>query len=139
MIAHRKFHRAIFAIAGCYNLAWGIFTICDPQWLFRFARMPDANYPELFACLGMVIGVCGFLYWYVAYAPELGWPIAAVGLLGKILGPAGLAYFILSGRWAPRTMILCITNDLIWWAPFAVYLCDSWKLRVTRTNAVGVA
>lgn len=120
----RRFHRVVFALAGVYNLGWGAYTAFDPQWLFRFAGMPPANYPEIFACLGMVVGIYGFLYWDVARVPERGFLIAAVGLLGKVLGPLGLGQLIATGQWPPATIILCVTNDFIWWIPFALYLRD---------------
>lgn len=126
MIARRRFHRAVFCAAGFYNIGWGIYAALDPQWLFRFARMPPLNYPQIFACLGMVIGLYGILYLEVARAPERGWLLAAVGMAGKILGPIGLAGLILTGAWPPRTAVLCITNDLIWWIPFGLYLRDAW-------------
>jgi hypothetical protein len=128
----RRFHQLVFAIAGAYNLGWGAYTMADPQWLFRYARMPLANYPEIFACLGMVVGVYGFLYWQVARDPERGIAIAAVGLLGKVLGPIGLAQLIYSGAWPVRTIVLCVTNDFIWWIPFALYLSDAIAARKVR-------
>lgn len=112
--------------AGFYNIAWGTFSMLDPQWLFRFAGMPLANHPQIFACLGMVIGLYGLLYLEVARVPERGWLLAAVGLTGKILGPIGLASLLWQGIWPPATLILCLTNDFIWWIPFALYLCDAW-------------
>jgi hypothetical protein len=120
----RRFHQVVFAIAGAYNLAWGAYSAFDPQWLFRFAGMALANYPEIFACLAMVVGIYGFLYWQVARDPEHGFAIAAIGLLGKVLGPIGLVRLIASGAWPPATAILCLTNDIIWWIPFALYLRD---------------
>jgi len=123
----RKFYRAVFIAAGVYNIAWGIFAAIDPQWIFRFAHLPVANYPEIYACLGMVIGLYGLLYLDVARAPEQGWRIAAVGLLGKILGPIGMAVLITTGRWPPGMAVLCVTNDVIWWIPFAMYLIDVWR------------
>src|SRR4051812_47968724 len=90
-IPRRQFHRAVFVIAGCYNIAWGLYSAVAPQWLFRFAHMPGINYPQIFACLGMVVGVYGIMYWEVARRPERGWLIAAVGMLGKVLGPIGIA------------------------------------------------
>jgi hypothetical protein len=128
IIAHRQFHRAIFIAAGLYNILWGLYAAIDPQWLFRFARMPLENYPQVFACLGMVVGLYGVLYLEVARAPEKGWLIAAVGLAGKILGPIGLAHLIWSGSWPLRTGILSVTNDLIWWIPFGLYLYDAWPV-----------
>lgn len=121
----RKFHRIVFAIAGAYNLAWGAYSAIDPQWLFRFAGMPLSNYPEIFACLGMVVGIYGFLYWEVARVPERGFLIAAIGLLGKVLGPIGLVQLIASGAWPLKSAVLCLTNDFIWWIPFAIYLRDA--------------
>lgn len=129
----RRFHQIVFAVAGAYNLGWGAYTMADPQWLFRYAGMPLANYPEIFACLGMVVGVYGFLYWQVAREPERGIAIAAVGLLGKVLGPIGLAQLIYSGAWPMRTIVLCITNDFIWWIPFALYLSDAVAARRARS------
>ena len=129
MIRRRNFHRAVFYIAGAYNLAGGAYSAIDPQWLFRFAGMPPMNYPEIFACLGMVVGVYGFLYWKVAREPERGFAIAAVGLLGKVLGPIGIAQLIWTGAWPVKSVILCVTNDFIWWVPFAVYLRDAYAVR----------
>ncbi len=74
----------------------------------------------------MVVGLYGLVYFEVARAPEKGWPLAAVGLLGKLLGPAGLLYLVLSGIRLLATVVLVLTNDIIWWAPFALYLRDSW-------------
>lgn len=98
----------------------------DPQWLFRFAAMPPLSQPAIFACLGMVVGLYGFLYLEVARRPERGWPIAAVGLAGKVLGPIGLALLIARGAWPPATIVLCLTNDVVWWIPFGLYLADAW-------------
>jgi hypothetical protein len=128
LIARRHFHRGVFLAAGLYNIAWGLLAVMDPQWLFRFARMPADNYPEIFACLGMVLGLYGVLYLEVARVPERGCVIAAVGLMGKVFGPIGLAYLTWSGIWPVRTGILCVTNDLIWWIPFSLYLHDAWPL-----------
>jgi hypothetical protein len=122
----RRFHRAVFTAAGIYNIAWGLWSALDPQWLFRFAAMPPANQPAVFACLGMVVGLYGILYLDVARAPERGWLVAAVGLAGKVLGPIGLFWLILKGSWPASTLVMCVTNDFVWWPFFAIYLYDSW-------------
>jgi hypothetical protein len=107
-------------------MAWGLYSAIDPQWLFRFAGMPPLNHPQIFACLGMVIGLYGLIYWEIARRPEQGWVLAAVGLVGKILGPAGLLILIATGVWPLATIVMCVTNDFIWWLPFALYLRDAW-------------
>jgi hypothetical protein len=126
MIQRRRLHRAVFIAAGIYNLAWGVLAAADPQWLFRFAGLPLLNHPAIFACLGMVVGLYGLAYFEVARRPERGWPLAAIGLLGKVLGPIGLAQLIYSGEWPPATIVLCLTNDILWWLPFGLYLYDAW-------------
>ena len=126
MIPRRRWHRALFCVAGAYNILWGLYAAIDPQWLFRFAGMPPLNHPQIFACLGMVVGLYGLLYLEVARLPEKGWLLAAVGLLGKVLGPIGLAVLIVQGQWPMATIALCLTNDLIWWIPFGLYLKDAW-------------
>ena len=128
MMRRRAWHRRVFVAAGLYNIGWGVWSALDPQWLMRFAGMPPSNYPAIFACLAMVVGLYGLLYLEVARMPERGWPIAAVGLAGKVLGPIGLIDLIRSGAWPASTLILCVTNDFIWWIPFAVYLRDAWPL-----------
>jgi len=137
-IARRKFHRLVFCAAGVYNIAWGLYAVYDPQWLFRITGLPLMNHPQIFACLGMVVGLYRIIYFEVARVPERGWLLAAVGLLGKILGSIGLAGLIWSGTWPKSTIVLCLTNDLIWWIPFSVYLYDSWPAFFSDYRRSGV-
>lgn len=126
MIKRRRFHQITFLLAGVYNICWGLWAALDPNWLFRFSGMPPINYPDIFACLGMVIGLYGVIYLEVARRPERGFLLAAVALAGKILGPVGLLILIYQGKWAASAIVMCITNDFIWWIPFGIYLWDSW-------------
>ena len=122
----------MFATAGLYNIGWGLWSAADPQWLFRVAGMPAANHPAVFACLGMVVGLYGVLYLEVARRPERGWMIAAVGLLGKLLGPLGMVWLIRNEAWPASAFVLCLPNDLLWWIPFALYLHDAWPAFTTH-------
>ena len=122
----RRVHHAVFTAAGVYNILWGLYSAADPQWLFRFTGMPLSNQPAIVACLGMVVGLYGILYFEVARVPERGWLIAAVGLTGKVLGPIGMFGLIWSGTWPASALVLCLTNDFIWWIPFTLYLRDAW-------------
>jgi hypothetical protein len=86
MIARRRQHRITFILAGIYNMLWGLYAAYDPQWLFRSAGLPDGNYPQIFACLGMVVGLYGILYLEVARLPERGWRTAPPSAcLGRFL------------------------------------------------------
>ena len=124
--ARLGWHRTVFAAAGLYNIAWGLFAAVDPQWLFRFSDVQPMLYPQIYQAMGMVVGVYGILYFEVARRPERGWLIAAVGFLGKVLGPIGMYSLVVDGIWPLRMAMLCVTNDLIWWLPFMLYLVDAW-------------
>jgi hypothetical protein len=135
VIRRRRFHRVAFAAAGLYNILWGLWSIADPQWFFRLTGLPLSNHPAVFACLGMVVGLYGVLYFEVARVPERGWLAAAVGLTGKVLGPIGMIGLIWSGTWPPSAILLCVANDFIWWVPFALYLHDAWPAFRAHTAA----
>ena len=68
--------------------------ILFPAAMFQLAAMPVINYPQIWQCIGMIIGVYGIGYLIAAANPWRHWPIVLVGLLGKILGPLGVAYAI---------------------------------------------
>ena len=125
-IPRRRWHRATFLVAGAYNLAWGAYSVFDPGWFDRLTGMEPSNHPEIFAAMAMVVGMYGFAYLEVARRPERGWAIAAVGMAGKVFGPIGAADLILRGRWPASGALMCLTNDLIWWVPFGLYLVDAW-------------
>lgn len=72
------------------------------------------------------MGLYGVLYLEVARVPERGWLIAAVGLTGRVLGPAGMLWLISTGAWPSSAIALCVTNDFVWWIPFGLYLIDAW-------------
>ena len=109
-------------IAAIYNLAWGGFVILFPDLPFRWAGMEVPNYPEIWQCLGMVVGVYGVGYAIAATNPLRHWPIVLVGLLGKILGPIGFLNAAGRGRLPWRAGWTIVANDLIWWAPFFLML-----------------
>jgi hypothetical protein len=37
-----------------------------------------------------------------------------------------LAVLIARGEWPLATIVLCLTNDFVWWLPFSLYLKDAW-------------
>jgi hypothetical protein len=126
MMPRRRLHRAVFVLAAVYNVAWGVAGAVAPQWMFRLAGMEPLNHPDIFRCLAMVIGLYGLLYLEVARSPESGWPIAAVGLAGKLLGPAGMVAGIVRHAFPPAAFLTLVGNDLVWWVPFGLYLHDAW-------------
>lgn len=127
---HQTNYSKLFFVAGVYNIVWGAFSALYPQWLFRFSSLEEMVHPAIFQSLAMVVGVYGVLYLEVSRRPVYGFLIIFIGLLGKVLGPLGWLYLYLSNQWPLKSIILILTNDLIWWVPFLFYLRDSfpaWK------------
>lgn len=131
--APRPWMRIVLYLAAVYNLVWGTLVILFPAAPFRWAGMEEPNYPELWQCIGMIVGVYGIGYGIAALDPARHWPIVLVGLLGKIFGPVGFLQAALSGRlpWIAGWTI--VFNDLIWWVPFAGILI--WVFRTCRSHA----
>jgi hypothetical protein len=111
--------------AGAYNLAWGAAVILFPNALFDLCGIARPNYPEIWQCVGMIVGVYGFGYLIAAENPRRHWPIVLVGLLGKVLGPVGFAKALADGVFPPVFGLTILTNDLVWWVPFALMLRDA--------------
>lgn len=129
----------VLIIAGLYNLIWGTWVILFPLAGFEWAGMPPPNYPQLWQCIGMIVGVYGVGYLSAAIDPLRHWPIVLVGLLGKVFGPIGFAWNAAQGFipwWAGATIV---TNDLIWWWPFAVILTRGLRAEFGPPTARGVA
>ena len=120
--------KQILLAAAVYNIAWGAFAILSPRTLFHWCGFdPLPNYPELWQCIGMIVGVYGVGYGIAARDPFRHWPIVLVGLLGKIFGPIGFVGAVSSGRFPLAMGWTIVTNDLIWWLPFGVILWRAYQ------------
>ncbi|MFW5757930.1 MAG: alkyl hydroperoxide reductase [Bacteroidota bacterium] len=120
-------------LAAMYNILWGAWVVLFPSHFFHLVHMEPINHPVVWQGIGMVIGVWGVGYWWASYDPLRHWPIVAIGFMGKILGPLGFIFQYLQGNISPGFGYTLITNDLIWWVPFAlilrrVHLETHWKL-----------
>jgi hypothetical protein len=122
----------VLAAAALYNVVWGSLIVFFPTALFRWAGMEPPNYPEIWQCLGMVVGVYGIGYAIAATDPLRHWPIVLVGLLGKVFGPVGFLLAALDGRLPWVAGLMNLTNDLIWWAPFTLILLRAYRAARTR-------
>lgn len=109
-------------LAAIYNLAWGALTVLHPAWLFDLTGLEPPIYPFIWQCVGMIVGVYGVGYWIAASNPLRHWPIVLVGLLGKVLGPIGYLQGLLTGAVPAEFGVTLVTNDLVWWIPFALIL-----------------
>ncbi len=130
-------YRGVFHAAGLYNLAFGAWAGLDPSAFFHWMEIDPPRYPAIWQCLGMVVGLYGLAYSWAAERLELGRPLIAIGLLGKVLGPFGLIFTVQSGEWPLRTGMLCVFNDLVWWVPFGLYLLEGTRAgAAVRAGAV---
>tara|TARA_Y100000589_G_C27192855_1_gene645508 strand:- start:837 stop:1274 length:438 start_codon:yes stop_codon:yes gene_type:complete len=117
-----KWMSYVLIFAGIYNLIWGLISILFPFLYFDFAEIRRPVYPEIWQCVGMVVGVYGIGYIIAAKNPYKHWVIVFVGLLGKIFGPIGFFINLTTGVFPISFGILILFNDLIWWVPFGVIL-----------------
>ncbi|APZ90910.1 SelL-related redox protein [Fuerstiella marisgermanici] len=131
--------RTALLLAAGYNIVWGAIAIVAPLAIFRITgAKPLPAYPELWQCIGMIVGVYGVGYAIAARAPFIHWPIVLVGLLGKILGPVGFLLSMSSGRLPAKLGWTILTNDLIWWIPFTLILWHAARFHQSRREEITV-
>ena len=114
-----------FYAAALYNLVWGIVNISFPKLFFELAGLPPPSSLPIWQVVGMFVLVYAPAYWWAARYPDRHPHLILIGLLGKILGPIGFAWALLTGQlpWSFGWTIL--TNDIIWWPAFVLYLRDA--------------
>lgn len=125
----------VLLAAGVYNILWGAFAVLFPNTLFDWLGMARPNYPEFWQCIGMIVGVYGVGYAIAAFDPARHWPIVLVGLMGKIFGPLGMVQALWLGTLPWAFALNCVTNDLIWWIPFALILRHAWRVHFHEPDA----
>ena len=126
--------RIVLFLAAAYNLLWGAWVVLYPLSAFQLVKMAPINYPPIWQCVGMIVGVYGLGYACAALNPVRHWPIILVGLLGKLLGPLGFFVSAIAGQLPWRFMLILVPNDFIWWVPFTMILLHAYK--VERANKV---
>lgn len=117
----------VLRLAAVYNVVWGLWVILFPNHLFDWTEIPRPNYPGIWQCVGMIVGVYGIGYWLAAKDFVTHWPIVLVGFLGKILGPIGFVQSALTGILPWSWGVTILTNDLVWWVPFGAMLYLAFK------------
>jgi hypothetical protein len=90
--------------------------------------MRPPEYLALWQVVGMLVAVYAPAYWWVARFPSRHRHLVIIGLLGKLLGPIGFAWSAASGQLPLAFGLTILTNDLIWWPAFALFLRDAARL-----------
>lgn len=119
--------RNVLRAAAFYNIGWGAWVVLFPNHYFELTGMDPVNHTAIWQGTGMIVGVYGLGYWWASYQPLVHWPIVAVGFLGKLFGPIGYLFNVLQGTIPPAFGYTLITNDLIWWIPFAGILYTAYQ------------
>ena len=128
--------KPLLRVAGIYNLLWGMAVILLPSPTMRLAGFdPEHAYPEMWQCIGMIVGVYGIGYWCAARNAYRHWPVVLVGFLGKTFGPIGAVQGIVTGKLPVSILWTNLFNDLIWWVPFALILLGAWRAAQNRDAA----
>ena len=131
--------RPVLKAAGIYNVLWGTAVILLWRPTARLAGFdPELmHYPQLWQCIGMIVGVYGVGYWYAASDAYRYWPVVLVGFLGKLFGPIGAVQGIVTGELPARILWTNLFNDLIWWVPFALILLGAARAEQVRRQRIG--
>ena len=119
-------------IAGLQCLIWGVFIILWPaksSLSYGFAQPPTDLF--LWQGTGLVIVLFGVGYVIASTNPLQHWSIVLIGLMGKSLGPIGMAWSVYHGQVSSKVLNLIPINDLIWLMPFGLILLRVYRLRNT--------
>ncbi len=122
-----KWIRSVLTAAGFYNLLWGTSVVFAPKLWFQMFGMEPPRYPEIWQCVGMVVGLYGLGYLIAARDPFKHWPIVLVGLLGKIFGPIGFVISAIRGSLPWNFGVQILFNDVVWWIPFVAILYQAFR------------
>ncbi len=117
-----------FYAAAIYNFIWGVITILFPAFLFDLIGAPPPKYLPLWQVVGMFVLVYAPAYWWVARRPGYHRHLIVIALMGKVFGPIGFVWAAFQGQFPLAFGWTIITNDLIWWPAFALYLRDVIRL-----------
>jgi hypothetical protein len=116
--------RPWFYAASFYNLLWGAVNILFPRLFFDLLGMPAPSFLPIWQVVGMFVLVYAPAYWWAARRPWTHRHLVLIGLLGKLLGPMGFVWAVAVGQLPLAFGLTILTNDLIWWPPFFLYLRD---------------
>ena len=118
-----RWQRLTLLVAGVQCLIWGVFIILWPEkssLAYGFAEPPTDLF--LWQGTGLVIVLFGIGYIIASTNPLQHWLVVLIGLLGKSLGPIGMAWSVYHGQVSSKVLYLIPVNDLIWLIPFGLIL-----------------
>ncbi len=118
----------VLLAAGIYNVLWGVQAVCWPNWLFHWVGLTAPDYPEIWQCSGLVMGVWGFGYLAAAAYPVRNWPIVLAGLLSRVFEALGFLIVGAEHRLPWKFCGAIIANDVVWFLPLGAILWFAHKV-----------
>lgn len=118
-------YRPWFYAAAVYNLLWGSVNVFFPSLLFDVLNIPAPAALPLWQVVGMFVLVYAPGYWWAGRFPSRHRHMILIGMLGKLFGPVGFAISAFTGELPLAFGWTILTNDLIWWPAFLLYLRDA--------------
>ncbi len=79
---------------------------------------------------GLFIGLLAVGYGLASQNPRQHWGIVLIGLLAKFLGAIGMTVAVFRGQVSANVLWLLPLNDVIWWWPFWLIVCDNWRATI---------
>lgn len=122
----------VLLLAAALDVLGGVLLVVAPSAPFAWAGLEPPVYPEAWQALGLMIGVYGLGYTLAARHPFRLWPLVAVGLVGKVLVPAGFVWAASRGRMPWELGALVLVLGPVWWVPFGLILRGT--ARANRTE-----
>ena len=122
-----RLYRAIFLLAAAYNTAFGLWAALWPRAFFDLFGLQPPEYPAVWQCLGMMVGVYAYGYYLLARKPERYCGFIWIALAGKTFGPLGFLYSASTGALPWSFGWICVFNDVIWWPVF-------WRFALTHAR-----
>ena len=136
----RPWMKKVLVAAGVYNLVWGAIAIVAPASMLGMLGLSvESHVPQLWQCIGMIVGVYGVGYLLAARDPFRHWVITLVGLLGKLLGPIGFAAAVQDQSLPASMGWTILTNDIVWWVPFTMILWGAIRFHQTIGSAYAMS
>jgi small multidrug resistance pump len=117
-------YRYWFYAAAIYNFLWGTINVLFPDLFFNLINMPAPEIRPIWQVVGMFVLVYAPAYWWAGRYPAKHPHLILIGLLGKILGPVGFVFSVLTNQLPLAFGWTLLFNDFIWWIPFTLYLRD---------------
>ncbi|MEM7205288.1 MAG: SelL-related redox protein [Planctomycetota bacterium] len=112
----------VLLLAAAFDVLGGVLVVLAPAAPLAWAGRQPPVYPEVWQCLGLIIGVYGLGYALTARHPFRLWPMVLVGLLGKVLVTFGFVWAASRGRLPWELGLLVLALGPIWWVPFGLIL-----------------